>query len=234
MVSTPTDNYTTNNRVCQGDLTLASKIRTLVMVRSDVMTELTELLSAELGRQRMSMRELGRQAGFSATQVSDVLSEKAPASAEFVISASYALGLDPVRMLQASGHLRARPPSSLDDQVLSDFRRLAPHQQACVADLLADLAGRRVVDHAPAATPSRSDQRVEERGEIPNILLDPAAPMLFGDQHNPELDQALEMQLEWLYERFPLEERATLFAQAAIAFAMRMKERQERKQTNQT
>jgi len=222
MASVSTDKYTTEHPVCQEDLTLASQIRTVSMVRSDIMTELTELLSVELGRQRMSMRELGRLAGFSATQVSDVLSEKAPASAEFVISTAYALGKDPVDMLRLSGHLRTAPsPTSLDDEVLDHFRRLHPHQQAYVADLLSDLAGI-----------SRPDRRaVGEEAAYPTIRLDPAAPMIDGDVLNSELDQALEQQLVWMWQRFPKEERAALFTQAAVAFALRMEEQEQQNQT---
>ena len=80
-MSESTDNYTTCNRVCQVDLAPIPQTRTPFMVESDMMTDFTEYVNAELARRRISMRELGRRADYSATQVSDVLNEKVPASA---------------------------------------------------------------------------------------------------------------------------------------------------------
>ena len=115
------------------------------------MTDLTDFLNAELERRRISMRELGRLAGFSATQVSDVINGNVPASANFVIAMANALGEDPVSLLHMAGHLSdPPPPTDLDSTVGDIFRSLPDTQRHAVAILLSGLAGKEA-EHAPTA-----------------------------------------------------------------------------------
>lgn len=111
------------------------------MVKSNVMTDFTEYMNVELERRRMSMRGLGRATGYSATQVSDVLNEKVPATAEFVVAVSQALNLDVAELLHKSGHLRIPPPTDLDAQVCQTFRQLSARHQHAVAEIVFALAG---------------------------------------------------------------------------------------------
>jgi len=104
-----------------------------------------------------SISELARRSGFSQSLASDVLNEKADASANFVIATANALGEDPVSLLRLAGHLPDAPPlTDLDSTVGDIFRSLPDTQRNAVAVLLSGLAGKEAV-RAPTA-PSLPDQ----------------------------------------------------------------------------
>jgi len=105
------------------------------MVKSNMMSAFTDFLNAQLEQRRMSMRELARQAGFSATQVSDVINEKVPASTNFVLRVALALDEDPQHLLRLAGHLPATPPPTDLSCALNDaIRQLSDTQQEAVLE----------------------------------------------------------------------------------------------------
>jgi len=154
------------------------------------MTDLTDFLNAELERRRMSMRELGRLAGFSPTQVSDVINEKVPASPGFVLSVAKALGEDGAVLLRLAGHLPAAPPAASEEQqALHLFRQIAPGQREAALRMLSGLS-----DHSQIAPQARPDHAAR-------MGLDPA------------LQDLIRQIFRLMWEIAPKEERTAVFAE---------------------
>jgi len=103
------------------------------------------------------MSELGRRAGYSSTQVSNVISGTQKATADFTINIAKAMGEDPVALLRLAGHLPDAPPlTDTDEATCQAFRTLSASQKASVSNIVFDLAG--VTEHAPTVTPPVSHQ----------------------------------------------------------------------------
>jgi len=189
---------------------------------SSMVDELGEWLNAELTRRSWSMSELGRQAGYSSTQVSNVINGTAKPTADFTIRVANALNEDAVKLLRLADHLPAAPPvTDLGQAVCQTFRMLSVEQQRAVARIVFDMAG----VEAAGISVSGSRQAQAGQGEQNHALnhrdaagaskeLPITGPMA-GDC-NPDPYQALRRALELVWETAPREERGRYFLQTAI------------------
>jgi transcriptional regulator with XRE-family HTH domain len=108
----------------------------------DPMDELSDWLAAELRDRGWSMRELGRRAGVSHTQVSDVISTKARRSADFCLSVAHALNEQPESVLRRAGLLPSLPPAVDEErEVVGILRQLPATVRRTVVTMLRSLAG---------------------------------------------------------------------------------------------
>jgi len=201
------------------------------MVKSNMMSAFTDFLNAQLEQRRMSMRELARQAGFSATQVSDVINEKVPASTNFVLRVALALDEDPQHLLRLAGHLPATPPPTDLSCALNDaIRQLSDTQQRAVAVIVFALAGDRT-ERAPTVLPPRSGQMLEKEAayspDSPVSAEQPARQSMAVDEPDQELYQAFRRVLDLVWKIAPREERGHYFLQTAIE-VMHQRERESR------
>jgi len=120
------------------------------------MDDLSDWLADELKRRTWSMSELGRRAGYSSTQVANVVAGTQKATADFTIRIAKAMGEDPVRVLRLSGHLPGiPPPTDLDTRVARAFRNLDGNLQAAVAHIVLSLDGVGGMENAPAVPSPR-------------------------------------------------------------------------------
>ena len=167
-----------------------------------------------------SISELARRSGFSQSLASDVLNEKADASANFVIATANALGEDPVSLLRLAGHLPDAPPvTELDTAVCEAFRRLDARHQSAVSDIVFALAGNRT-EHAPTVLPSWSGQTLEKEAayspDAPASAEQPMRQSMVVDDPDQEVYQAFRRALDLVWETAPREERGRYFLETAI------------------
>jgi len=169
-----------------------------------------------------SISELARRSGFSQSLASDVLNEKADASANFVIATANALGEDPVSLLRLAGHLPDAPPvTSVSQAVCEAFRRLDARHQSAVSDIVFALAGMPGAENAPAVSvPSRSGQTLEKEAayppDLPVSAEQPTRQSMVVDDPDQEVYQAFRRVLDLVWETAPREERGRYFLETAI------------------
>ena len=118
--------------------------------------ELGTWLASEIKHRGWSMSELGRRAGYSQSQISNVVNGVANPSADFVIAVADALEQPPETLLRLSGHLpRIPPPTDLDIRVARAFRNLDEGHKAAVAHIVLSLDGVGGMENAPAVPSPR-------------------------------------------------------------------------------
>jgi len=94
--------------------------------------ELSSLISSELEERGWSMRELGRRAGVSHAQISNVVSGNAKPGADFCLAMARAFRLPPEKALRLGGFLPPLPGSE-DDAALKELlevtKQLSPEER---------------------------------------------------------------------------------------------------------
>ena len=124
---------------------------------SSMVDELGEWLNAELERRSWSMSELGRRAGYSSTQVSNVINGTAKPTAEFTIRVANALDEDAVNLLRMAEILPALPPAaSEEEKALYLFRQIRrPEQREAALRMLGGLTDHSAIPQSRPEPTSR-------------------------------------------------------------------------------
>lgn len=103
-------------------------------------------LTTTIEERGWSMRELGRRSGVSISLVSLVLSEQAPATADFCIKVARALGWNKEETLRKAGILDPLPPEvAQEEDALRLFRQLDPQLRSAMLHAMHSLQGIRTI-----------------------------------------------------------------------------------------